>query len=294
MKYSFSSPRVVCRPALPRDFDDVREFCKGIWDGHDYVPFVFRDWLADPHGILAAAEYAGRCVGIAKVTLLSPGQWWLEGFRVDPKLQGLKIGSHIHEYVDEWWLSNGDGIARLMTSAKRVKVHHLCEKLGYVKTAEVSGYHGPAIPDAPTDSFHPVKETDWKAALEFASKSQTLKLTGLVDMGWRQAVPDETLLREMIAAQKAFWWRDRAGLLLTWDDREDDEKTLGICLPACELNALPEFLLEIRHLAAQQTCTDAYWIAPAGASVAAALTSAGYATDWDAAGFIYEKKHPTA
>jgi GNAT superfamily N-acetyltransferase len=123
MTQTFTSPQVVCRPALPRDTADVIEFCKGIWDGQDYIQDVWDAWLADDRGALITAEYGGRAVGISKISHVSQGQWWLEGFRVDPKLQGLRIGSHLHEYVNQWWLEHGDGYVRLMTSSQRVKVH---------------------------------------------------------------------------------------------------------------------------------------------------------------------------
>ena len=77
MNHTFSSPVVVCRPALPRDKADVLEFTKFIWEGGDYIRYVWDEWMADPHGLLAAAEYGGHCVGIAKVSLSAPGQWWL-------------------------------------------------------------------------------------------------------------------------------------------------------------------------------------------------------------------------
>jgi GNAT superfamily N-acetyltransferase len=101
---------------------------------------VWREWLDDPEGLLATAQYGSHAVGIAKVTHLSPGQWWLEGLRVNPNFQGLKIGSHLHEYMDRWWLRHGDGVIRLMTSSQRVQVHHLCERTGYTKLGEVAGY----------------------------------------------------------------------------------------------------------------------------------------------------------
>ena len=41
-------PVVVCRPALPRDTADVLEFSKFIWNGHDYVKYVWDEWLNDP------------------------------------------------------------------------------------------------------------------------------------------------------------------------------------------------------------------------------------------------------
>ena len=137
---SYSDPVLVCRPALPSDTDDVLEFTKFIWEGHDYIKYVWHEWLDDPQGLLATAQYGSHAVGIAKITLLSAGQWWLEGLHVDPKFQGLKIGSHLHEYMDRWWLRHGDGILRLMTSSERVQVHHLSERTGYTKTGEVADY----------------------------------------------------------------------------------------------------------------------------------------------------------
>ena len=63
-----------------------------------------------PNGLLAVAEFNGHAIGCSKITLISEGQWWLEGFRVDPKYQGLKVGSRIHELchrlVDRAWRWN--------------------------------------------------------------------------------------------------------------------------------------------------------------------------------------------
>jgi hypothetical protein len=49
-----SSTQVLCRQAVEVD---VIEFCKGIWDGEDYVPSVWEDWLQDPNGLLAAGLF---------------------------------------------------------------------------------------------------------------------------------------------------------------------------------------------------------------------------------------------
>jgi GNAT superfamily N-acetyltransferase len=102
MSQTFSSTQVICRPVIERDLDDIREFCKTIWDGHDYVPDVIEDRLHDPRGMFAVAEREGRAIACSKITWLAGGQWWLEGFRVDPDYQGQKVGSLIHHYVDRW------------------------------------------------------------------------------------------------------------------------------------------------------------------------------------------------
>jgi hypothetical protein len=76
---SFSDPRIVCRPALPSDTPDVLAFTRRIWDGRDYIHLGWEEWLADPQGLWCSAQFGPRIVGIAKVSPVFPGQWWLVG-----------------------------------------------------------------------------------------------------------------------------------------------------------------------------------------------------------------------
>lgn len=288
---TFSSPRVVCRPALPSDKADVIEFTKFIWDGHDYIQYVWDEWLVDPEGLLAVAEYGGHCVGLGKISRSAPGQWWLQGLRVDPKFQGLKIGSHIHRYVDEWWLEYGDGVARLMTSSLRVKVHHLCEKLGYTKILEVKELEANQLDEA-CSSFQPVQADEVPAALETALNSPALAFgRGLFDRGWDALQPTEDILALIQQQGMAFWWRDGEGLLLAWDDDNEEGKVLGLGLPACALESLPELLLDARRLAAQQGRIGVFWIAPLHAEILSAAEAAGYEHHVEHSGYLYEKRH---
>jgi hypothetical protein len=114
----------------------VIEFTRFIWEGHDYIKYVWDEWLADPEGILAVAEYGSHCVGLGKVSLSAPGQWWLE---------------------------HADGVARLMTSSKRVKVHHLSEKFGYTKVLEVKEFEASSLEEACT-SFRPLQKDEIPAS----------------------------------------------------------------------------------------------------------------------------------
>ena len=71
------------------------------------------------------------------MTLLRPVNGGCRASASTHNIKDQKIGSHIHSYIDEWWLEHGNGVVRLMTSSQRVQVHHLCEKLGYTKILEV-------------------------------------------------------------------------------------------------------------------------------------------------------------
>jgi GNAT superfamily N-acetyltransferase len=296
---SYSSPRLVCRPALSSDTADILEFTKLIWEGDDYIRYVWQDWLHDPCGVLAIAQHGSHAVGMAKVSFLSRGQWWLEGLRVDPAYRGLGIASRLHEYTNAWWLENGDGVVRLMTSSERVQVHHLCERTGYARVGEVISYHsaapgrmlstGRARVPAP---FQRVTQDQVAAALAFAS-GHLEHSNGLMDSGWRFSTPDQDALGKSAAQGHLHWWRDHQGLLSTFEDDEAGERFLEIgCAAVREFSGLSQLLHDAVDLASRGTYAGVHWLAPAQEHVQAALQDAGYATDWDHTGCLYARPHP--
>ena len=301
MNKTFSAGQVFCRPAIERDLEEIREFCKTIWDGHDYVPDVIDDWFHDPQGIFAVAEYEGRAIACSKITRLVDSQWWLEGFRVDPNYQGLKVGSRIHQYADQWWLEHGDGLLRLMTSSKNKSVHHLCEITGFTKLFEVRGYKANPLSGG-ADRFAPAasSDRDLQTVIEFARRSPSLAITNcVVDFGWRGVNPiDQGALPELFSGyssfeKNVFWWRKDKGLLIVWDDFDSDQEeyTMGIGVLACALEDMSALLMDTRHLAAEQRKTTVFWLAPIYEPVQAALKQAGFSSDWDNTAYVFEKKH---
>lgn len=295
MAQGYSSPLVVCRPARASDHADVAEFCKGIWDGDDYVPDMWEDWLNDRDGLLAVAESNGYAIGCSKVTLISKGQWWLEGFRVDPNYQGRKVGSRLHRFVTDWWIENGDGTLRLMTDSQNFAVHQVCTKTGYIKTNEVCGYKAIPITE-PANHFSPV--TDLREAAQFACGSESIQSTsGLSDFGWRIAVPDEWAL-EAYAGDEAdclhmfYWWKERQGLFSAWANEEEDLRTLVVGVVACALSDMPALLMDARRLAASGKFDLIFQIAFDMPQIISRLEAAGFEKKWKRTNaFVFEKKH---
>jgi GNAT superfamily N-acetyltransferase len=294
MTQSFSSPQVLCRPARESDYPDIIEFCKGIWDGGDYVPEVWTRWFNDPKGILVTAEYDGHAIGCAKLSLFAEGQWWLEGFRVDPAHQGLKVGSRLHDYVTDWWQEHCGGTVRLMTSSQNTPIHHLCNKTGYVKTHEICGYEASPL-DEPTDNISPV--TDVQEAAAFALTSGSLKLTGnLVDLGWRIGVLNEQVIQNYSSAQADFahtfyWWKEDQGLFSAWEDEEDDKHTLVIGVLACAVKDTSALLMDIRRFAAHRKFDEVFQIIFDLPQIIPQLEAAGFTKHWEHNAFVFEKRH---
>ncbi len=91
------SRKLLVRPVTMADKPAVLRVSSRIWQGNDYVPLFFDRWVRD--GGFWAGEVRGRLVGYGKATQLSPGEWWLEGLRVDPAWRKRGIGKELSRQV---------------------------------------------------------------------------------------------------------------------------------------------------------------------------------------------------
>jgi GNAT superfamily N-acetyltransferase len=284
---------VICRPALPKDTPQVLELTRTIWDGEDYVPMVWGEWMEDTRGLLAVAEWGGRVVGTGKLSLFSPQDVWLEGLRVHPDYEGRGIASHMHDYLINTWLRTGEGTLRLATASFRLPVQHLAERSGFSKIAEFSTYTAPPI-EGKRHSFSLLREKELSEALEFACKSPTFALSSsLMDLGWQWTAPDEDHIAEAAGRQQAWWWQDRRGLLVIWEDRESATPRPIISIAACAIGDLQDFLLDYRVVVGNAGYDQAGWAAPLHPDLKPILEASGFNRDWEDAVYVYERKHPT-
>ena len=77
-----ATPALTLRPMRAADRGRVVEISRDVWDGHDYLPGVFDDWLADAGASFQAAELDGVVVGVQRLRPIAPGLVWYEGLRV--------------------------------------------------------------------------------------------------------------------------------------------------------------------------------------------------------------------
>jgi GNAT superfamily N-acetyltransferase len=284
----------VCRPALPKDTQQVLRFTRQIWEGEDYVPHVWEQWIQDYQGFLAVAEHAGQVAGIGRLKPLSPDEWWLEGLRVDPKFQGRGIASHLHAYILAYWERNGAGVVRLGTASTRHPIHHLCARYHFSRIGEYSLYKAPLL-DQPVTAFTPLMRDQVSDALQFILASPLHQLSfGLMDHGWEWSRPSTEHLQEAISNQAAWWWRAGQGLLIYREEWEGQRRYPLLQLIACSLETLADCLLDYRRQGASAGHEQVAWLAPLQPEIQTALTTAGFERTWDDALVIYQKKHPKA
>jgi GNAT superfamily N-acetyltransferase len=77
-----ATSELTLRPMRAADRERVAEISRDIWDGHDYLPRVFDEWLADAGAAFQAAELEGVVVGVQRLRPIAPNMVWYEGLRV--------------------------------------------------------------------------------------------------------------------------------------------------------------------------------------------------------------------
>jgi GNAT superfamily N-acetyltransferase len=283
---------VVCRPALPKDTPDVLELTRTIWEGDDYVPRVWKEWLEDYEGLLAVAELGDQVVGTGKLTRLSAWDWWLEGLRVHPEFQGRGIASQLHDYILNYWLRTAQGTLRLGTASFRLSVQHMAERSGFRKVVEFSSYAAPAL-EGESFQFEKIVSGELNEALQFSYNSQTFELCHhLMDLGWQWTSANKVYFTAAIQKESAWWWQGRRGLLVTGEDRESQVPQQIISVAACPLADLPDMLREYRSLVGKAGFNQAEWSAPLHDQLTPLLDQAGFSREWEEAVFIYDLQHP--
>jgi len=66
--------------------NDILEISSKIWSGHDYLPQVIDEWIADPKSHTYGVEAEGRIVAVGNLRLVDNGKTgWMEGLRVHPR-----------------------------------------------------------------------------------------------------------------------------------------------------------------------------------------------------------------
>lgn len=284
---------VTCRPARPADTSDVMELTRTIWEGHDYVPHVWSDWLADPEGLLAVAEYEGRVLGLGKLTRITAQDWWLEGLRTHPEYEGRGIASSLHNYLlGLWERTIGSSVLRFATASYRLPVQRLAERTGFHRTGELVPHRAPARKDpAAAGRFRPIKPEEAQAALEQARAGFTADAVwDLMDLGWQWACPHMEALMDSIHSGRAWWWQDQH-LLLGIEDEDDDDghRILMVQMLTCPASEAAGCLHDFRALAGALDYPEAGWAAPAQSTLLAALQQAGFTRSWDASILIYAR-----
>jgi ribosomal protein S18 acetylase RimI-like enzyme len=221
---------VHLRLATEADRARIVEISSQIWDGHDYVPELLDEWLADAAGEVVGAVIEDELVGFARRTWLAPGLAWFEGIRTDPAYRARGIGRAITEYlIDRARAASAIRIS-LSTYIDNEASIHIIKSYGFERVAMFVYRERPADAPQPDPNsvadlqIAPVSEEE---TVKYVSDSSFLRLANRrFPRGWRFFPFDHDPRAAVARVGLRLGWREagklKALLCARWHPGESD------------------------------------------------------------------------
>lgn len=263
---------LMVRPALRADREAVLAISRQIWEGHDYVQHFFDRWIRA--GGLVVGETRGRVIGFGKITDLAPGELWLEGLRVDPRVGGRGLGRELSRRILYAALDRRPCSLRLATAdvnhaslaiIRNTAFRHILT-YKYLTGAPPAAHAGP-------EPVHPSPA----AAFEFLRSSEEQRLGhGLVPYVWLFREANPLHIAELNRKHWVFGFRrgGRLSGLLVMRPHRYDPTNLDISFAGGSRPALAAFRAFIGRVAARRGSRTVTGMA-VGTEMAGALAGFG-------------------
>ena len=220
---------ILIREAHAGDKPAIVELTRHIWDGDDYLPRVFDDWLAATAGEFYVMELDGRLAGVGRVQVTDEGDAWLEGCRVHPELSGQGLASVLFAYQMHVVRRLGCRVARFTTAAQNGPVQHLASSTGFEKITDSNLFEGD-----PAGEFTAtiLGQAERDAAWDMIQSSDWWQATdGMKCESWKWATITPRRFEEWLEAGLVWGWMEQgrlAGVMVVTENRLGDEATCGL------------------------------------------------------------------
>ena len=275
------------RRARPEDEAGVRALSAHIWEGEDYVPERFHEWLADKTGHFTVVYEGDELVAFSKLTELGPGEWWLEGLRVHPDHRGRGLARQLHDYAIALADEIGRGVLRFSTSSETKATHKLAETTGFrlINRRWLAEIEIDAALNHNMHLFSPVTAAELPQLRARLQHSPYFAAShGLMEYRWKtwEIMPR---LAQLQADGRLYWWRNQAGFIIFM--AAEGRSSLSY-LDAAEAE-WADLLRDVARWAAAAGSEKVQTKSLATAAARAALAAAGWEVDDEKELWVFER-----
>ncbi|MBN1120500.1 MAG: GNAT family N-acetyltransferase [Anaerolineae bacterium] len=273
------------------DWPAVSRITDAALEGHDYIDqSIWEMWTSDSPGTVIAATYNEHIVGFGRVTLLGPAEWWIEGLRVHPDLQGKGVAAAVTDQLLAWFKQHGDGILRLAAENTNEAIVTIAEQNGFRHTVS---YH--LMEAAPTladySSFKVLESQNLDLLHNYLRHSPMYRINHFAERYQRLYYLTKERLADYLADDQqvhTLGWKQMdqlqgvAILFLTPPEgRKVDEDALYIgYLDAVDDTTLTSMMMALRGLAAKRGNSKLTWQMASGFGLDGAAAKADLEAVW--------------
>jgi GNAT superfamily N-acetyltransferase len=276
---------VTLRPVRPADRERVIEITRDVWDGHDYIPRVFDDWVSDASAAFQAVEVDGVVVGLQRIRPYAEGLVWYEGLRVasSHRRQGI-ARSMLESAIAE---AREQGFHEMRLGTGNPDAVALFESVGFQRLVDVRWWKAGRVEGGDPARIPDPKEAErlWSAV----ASSPGLEL-------YHGVIPDFNAARDLGAPALAAlasegMLRAGAGGRAIAGLREAWGNNLAVAFIAGRGAALRDLLLELRYEADADSLDHVTVTLPRGHPAGDDMNASGYdLANADDSAYIYGLK----
>jgi RimJ/RimL family protein N-acetyltransferase len=172
--------QIIYRPGTLEDLPEVREVCKDVWGGNDYIPFVWEERLSDPSQQIIVLEINGQIAGfygLKKVSETGGMMNWWQGVRVATPFKRMGLASRMVEHALELSRREGVNVFRYATADDNEPMHRLADRFGFRLVTRYSYIEKtdnvkPVPPDA-LQKFRKLETSEIEIAWDFIRQSHS-------------------------------------------------------------------------------------------------------------------------
>jgi predicted PurR-regulated permease PerM/GNAT superfamily N-acetyltransferase len=279
----------IVRPARAEDRSDIEALCDQIWDGDDYVPKVWDEWLEDSEGQLTVVELKGQVVALSKLSCLAEDEWWLEGLRVDPEYRRLGVARLLQDHQVNLAEQMGHGMLRFGTASYNRPVHKNAARSGFRRVGRFVFYNAEPLPGP--CPLCPLTLDDVEEAWELVQRSPVLEAaSGLYEVRWQWLELTRERLADHIREEEVWGVRSGDELQALAIVREDDERSrLSVGYLDGTEGGVTALVWGLRVVAGERGLEELRLRVVYHSSVLAPIEDAGATRAWDDQIWVFER-----
>lgn len=240
----------MIREIRPSDKPRVLEISSQIWEGDDYIPLVFDQWVQD-EGVFAGLWENDILVGFGKLTYLTPTDVWLEGLRKDEKIGANHVGEKLSKFYLDYLKGKKIDSVRFSTYFGNAASINLNEKLGFQKVLLQSLKTKILEKRIQKVSAYLSTEIKFSQLKDYIEKSQYLKASkSNICQGWVVHKYSDKLLREYYDKKNFVVWLENSCIkgCALWSDVHYNDVFWISLLEVDNEQIFQEFLNYFNHL----------------------------------------------